>query len=1188
MKIKFIFLCFLFRVTSISFSQTTNCRQDLVTASNVNALPDKNDPYWTNDGEVKTYSVTPSTPTLSYNINFHFLLDPNIPTTFSSFTYSQLVQEVQLTVISMNNRLMNSVNVQPLLNAPNPSQFPPIVNDSRLRFNLNGVYVHTTSLAIGDHIATNFKTVFPQGSANGINIYIYWDTVNGGFGVYDPANEYIKVSVNNETYNIGDKIKEGLIFHELCHAFGHSGDYYWQAAYSEGTHYGQYNRANHIFDSNEPWYLPDDATVDPSSTSGADPCVIGVDNNNVMGSTSCRYVLSNRQVAYFHYLAAKNITKKYTQFANTNYPYTPAVYNNGNTNLTLSGTQTISTSFVFDRIDIMPGAKITFTNTILYGLTGLSKVIVHPGSKLILNGVSIQPVSTFTNMYWGGIEVRTGGYVGQSVDANGFGVHGILEMTNSTIERAIIGVLIGSTDPNTIQFLSGGWVIANDCKFIRNNLSVKMYPFPSTNVSLADDKTTFTNCNFESNSTYRSLFPGPFKFVELDGVRRVKFITCAFFGYTNDAPILPTDFNNLSYGIKAYNSSFIVSGTSQSSGVFNQLDYGIYSSNFGGNYSSIIQDTYFQSKNGIYISNGNNAKIVRNTFEMDRMPPLGEMSTGLYLNECNNFKVENNNFLLYYPASTKTLREGIVVNNSGLLSNQIYNNRFSRLQQGIWCQNQNWDPNSGLGLKLNCNDFINCDYAIGVQSGNPIDGLNTGIATYQGYANAGIYDNVRNTYSSSSACTNQNKYWQYTAYNIPAQLQHGSFLQSQFQVSPQPNCSFASQINNIAGNPVAVPKMTYCPDQSLLPSQKQFVLNQFSDLTSQVNNLQIQFNTQLDNGNTDYLLSQVEFNSDFTSLKNDLLTPEFLSDTVLKLYFIKPDVSPIDLLEVFQKNAPASSAVYNSLISQNLPTDITNHINELQNQNILSSRSDLLAKIAMAKDNQSYAAMHKAMWLVDSNLVSTKDSLATLITFLNQGDVQKQLIELDLAFQDYYSASRRLAEYGSGSLESQLYADFTSNYLTLLNTSNGIHHIKNSSDQLIYISTVANDEMHPCFSRARHILNAVYDTNFPEVKLQPFNESGGRTSQNNQSEGETLITKVTEGINLFPNPAQNVAYLTNATDYNYKILITDLSGKALYEDNLIANSTGFINAKSLLNGIYFVNLYQEEKLVKVTKLIIAK
>lgn len=1164
-----------------SLNQTTSISNSSLCGINPNVYC----PYWTDDGELSSYSVSASTPTLYFKVNFHFLFHPTLATTFSSITPSQLALDLTKTIDSINAKFKRCGYVPSIQIPPKVS---PIVPDSKIRLLLNNIYTHTTTLATTANNQTDFKSIFPPSSNDtGFNIYFFWQDMSidtSGYGYYSGAYDLIGVSTPLETHNPGELIKELLLWHELGHAFGKLQDYYYT------LHGNQYLAANNVKIDSNPSYLPDDSSLDPA-TNGINCIPNSVfAQNNLMGNTSCREHLSARQIAAFHYFVAKNITKKYTQFFNMPYPHTPPPHTNNTNNITLAGTFTTNSSFIFDKVIITSGSNVTFENNVIYGINGLSKIIVQPGATLTLNGCLIKPLQTFSTNYWGGIEV----WGSENVPQNAIGTQGVLTMTNSIIDRALIGVLLGqysSFNNNDYYTHGGGWLIANKTRFTKCHISLKTADYPGVNAGFADNLTTLSDCTFDNNSIYRNLFSEPFRFVDLGKILRIKFIRCGFNGYTNDAPIPPTDLNNLSIGIKGVNSSIVVTGDPSSGFEFSQLDYAIHLTNIITNVSkNSIENMFFATKNGIYIESANNTKIVNNFFEMDKMPHYGVMNTGIYLNECDKYKIENNEFYKYNNNNSSVLLEGIAINNSGPTINQIYNNKFTRLQQGIWCQNQNFDPNNGSGLKLNCNDFINCDYAIGVQSGNSIQGLNTGIANIQGITTGSLVEHVRNSYSSTAACSNQNKFWQYTGYNIPPQVQHGNFSQTKFQVSPQPNCSFAAQINNIVGSPAPPVKSDFCDNLSALPKQKQFVLNQLTDLTNNVNTLQLQYNTLLDGNNTNFLLSQVAVNPNPGNLKNALMAPLFLSDTVLKMYFTKPNVPAGHIKQVFEKNAPASAKIYSIVMQQNLPNGIKNLITSAQNQNILSPRTNFLAKIAIAKDNQSYAGMHKAMWLIDSNTVNTKDSLSTLITLLNQGDVPKQLIELDIAYLDYDKANQKLIEYNNGLANNAQYIEFITKYIALATSTAGIHQIKTNEAQNTYINAVANNELHPCNNKAKVILSAVYGTYYPEVKLSPF-DNNGTESRKAELEGleEILVaTKLADGISLYPNPAQNAANLNKGTDYIYTVKISNVNGQMLSDDTLMPNSTGVINTSNLPNGIYFVNLFNGKQLIKVAKLIIAK
>ena len=81
--------------------------------------------------------------------------------------------------------------------------------------------------------------------------------------------------------------------------------------------------------------------------------------------------------------------------------------------------------------------------------------------------------------------------------------------------------------------------------------------------------------------------------------------------------------------------------------------------------------------------------------------------------------------------------------------------------------------------------------------------------------------------------------------------------------------------------------------------------------------------------------------------------------------------------------------------------------------------------------------------------------------------------------------------------------------------------------------------------------------------------------------------------NLFPNPNDGnftLAYDFNATETNVTLLVTDISGRLIYNNTLDElNNISVINLNDVQTGIYFVQLVnQNNKLLWTDKVIISK
>ena len=1160
-------------------------------------------------------------PTLNYKVNFIFLRDPVYATHFSNCTQAQLINDANLTLADINSKFQACGNIPSLLTPPNPS---PLVANPKINLILNNVYTPTTPMAISDteFDQGNIYNAYNYDGATTFNIYFMTGVTQYVIGRAFPG-QFTRVHMVNAPTNVspqhvpGTTVEGDLLWHELCHGLGFLGDHYGGTA--------TYNPLS---------YIPDDAAIDVQANYD---CSIPSTqpNNNVMGNSGCRQHLSAKQIANFHYLVAMGYTKKFTQFNTSNYPYYPPSIAPNSINLT--GVQNLSQLAPFTLLTIKTGADITLNN-ISMALSPNAKVVVEPGARLTLNCVYFTAlgyaVSNATR--WAGIEVWGNAALTQDMQSSGMSFNqGVLVVNDSRLEYANRAILAGKRSGSG-SFLfdytaTGGIVIANRTTFKDNYHDINLHPltYGLGGISAANPNlSTITECKFTRSLHFMNAWNGasfgPHIMVNLEGVKEVKF-NANQFSLTNSRVTADT-----SICIKGFNSSIIAGdGTSLS---LNQFDSAFYAIYMVGGPKSTIDYNWFFTRNGVCINRSNYNKITRNLFQLNNVANglhTNSLRTGIYMNECTNYKIEGNSISGVNSSvpAPNGITEGICINNSGPVATQIYRNGLSSLTQGIWCQNQNYDPNSptGDGLRINCNNFNICNYNIGVQS--PLVMLNAiypparwlfnnwqsnfsqavyncGIAPTQGISGGLNQYNVRNTYRNVPASGNENKFYSFTSYCNPPQITHGNFQEAspaKFGVGPQPAYSDGYDVVDLYGNtPAPALASSYCPDNSALPASanRAALRVERNTHTQNINTWYSSYIGRLDGGNTQALLNSIgnvnQLNT--VTLKNTLVQKDFLSDTVMIRYFTPSTVPAAYVQEVFVKNAPVQRRVWQAILNRNLPAATMTILNAKQKEAKLSTRAAVLGPIAIAKNDRSASIMHLSMaFLNDRTLTNykAKDSIAALITLNSQGDVAKQLIELDFAFADYNAATTKLSSYTHRILtQKNKYVAFKTLLIKVLRAPGQLHSLEVNAADRAAVAAAARDWNHPCMQEARDILFGIFNTFYPEQKLMANSASSARMMQTEETSVTTLpesgLQALAQGISCYPNPAGNEVFINNQTEQEYQLTITSVNGQVLLQNQIKANDATKVDTGNLPNGIYFVNLYQGKLFVKTQKLIIAK
>jgi|694.fasta_scaffold00005_81 hypothetical protein len=1076
---------------------------------------------------------------------------------------------------------------------PTPVVSPPIAN-CKIQFVLNNVYKPVINLNANSNDYNYYHTLCSSASLsyvndNAINVF-YFPSNNSLFIGSGDARFYrdtrLYYDQNLPTFS-GSILGDDLLAHELAHVIGALGDHY--SNLTIGPLLYPHNTNNPI----DGWYKPNDAALDILQFYSCNPIdpSYSSHNNNIMGNSFCREYISAKQIAAIHYLVAMGVTKKYTQFLNSPYPGAPGLVEDINGNADLYGTQTFNSSFGFSNIiTIKSGAVITFNNINIFPSNHKSKIIVEPGGRLILNNTTI--ISASGN-YWQGIEVHGNMYAPQN-NIN----QGQIDIVNSCISGARIGVLAGKSSVPasnlidvqfTLQSSFGGGIINALNSTFENNLnSVVFDAYQLYNVSNPENLSIFQQCYFKCDNSVLSTMFGPSihtpNLVYLSNVNRIRFTGCNFKQIGSGQL----------YGIKSFGSSVSLTRNNsinsyQFLGDF--IPYAVYLDNSSNN--NLIDGAYFISKGQVFINGGSHHKIVKNLFNLNstliNLPASNETIIGLYLLNTNSIKIENNNFDNSQPGTNTTY--GLIVHNSGPFSNNIYNNSIKNMDYGVWCQNQNYDPTTGNGLKINCNDFVNCNYNIGVQNSAPFS--IGGIDTKQGVTTGGNTGNSRNKYNTLF-CFNENKFYVNTQSYAYPQITHANFIGNAFRVDASVNyCSDPAEVDDIPHLIAPSNKLSYCPDNSLLPKIKNTHNSAISIATSQLLTLNTTYNASIDGGNTQNLLNLINGNNPPGQVKNQLMAAPYLSDTVMITYFNKANTPNGHAKDVFVKNAPASSKVWQTVINKGYPNGIFNQMQSAQNAATVSPRSSAEGQISLVKAEQSYQILHKALALYSdsSNLQSAalKDSLSQLITLNNQGQVSQQLIELDVNFADYKSALVKAQAYNATAVlnADKQYAEFMLTYINLLNNIDAYNNFNQNSPQFKLIDAVAKDANHPCQSKAQALLFSKLNQPYEKVVLSPPNSTGSRLL-NNPTVGHN-IEELAININIYPNPAQQNFYISNGLANNVQANIYNSQGQLMQSINILTQQKQTISTNNLLGGFYLVTLLdQDGKVIKTQKIIIEK
>jgi len=163
------------------------------------------------------------------------------------------------------------------------------------------------------------------------------------------------------------------------------------------------------------------------------------------------------------------------------------------------------------------------------------KIIVEPGSKLILNNTKITNLEQCGTM-WQGIEVWGNKDLSQYPESN----QGVIELKNgATIENARCAITTCQKDTNILWAYTGGIIHAKDANFINNRKAIEFLSYHNIfNDREIDNSSYFYNCTFETNAQLSDPGTLPETFVSLYNVKGVKFFGLYFPKYSPDRCLL--------------------------------------------------------------------------------------------------------------------------------------------------------------------------------------------------------------------------------------------------------------------------------------------------------------------------------------------------------------------------------------------------------------------------------------------------------------------------------------------------------------------------------------------------------------------------------------------------------------------------------------------------------------------------
>jgi len=951
-------------------------------------------------------------------------------------------------------------------------------------------------------------------------------------------------------------------------------------------------------DCNLAW-IPASATAQYTSDCGGQ--LTGV-SNNIMGYNSTRNYLSPLQIAKIHMYASNELLLM-TKIDGIN------TYD-ASSSVTIIGNETWSYSKIIKGdVIINPGAKLIVNCKVFF--THYGKVVVKAGGQLIVDGGTLTSIG---NYLWNGI------YVGGNPNQNQYinSTQGKCYFINGTLIKSELGIQNLNYPYVSYGGLtgSGGVIRVKDSKFLNNETSIHFYPYLNhlANGTLSSDFSYIKNCEFECDYQAFNLFNtlSNMYFIKLEGVNGIGIIGNFFHlpssivGLIDNVSQRPSAIysNNSSFYLKDYCNDFPnCSNIIQNS--FYGLFYGIKAYNYNPTNTITVDDALFNNTyRGIYLESTSQSTITRCSFKIlpldNSFTSLSPEPYGIYYNSCTGLKVTENNFNVSTNYTTYDQNYGIIVNNSGDQTNEVYNNYFNNQYVGISAQNWNRSTTVNTsnhkndGLKIKCNDFISNIKKNVIVTGDNNNTGNYGISIFQGKPINTAFDKkmlAGNTFTNTGINSDWDFYNEFSSAKINYYTNYfDPFIGSRPNWTPKNNYNLTGFPQNFIFTYI---KSENCPSKvtPLIPTTLQSNMQTYyTNIKSAALVLHI-----WEDGGDETLEQQVNtaYPWETYQLYNDLmLESPYLSDDVLIAAINNTSVLPDALLKLILIANPHSTTspdVVEALNNRVPPLPQTMYDEIMSHQDDYSPITELKADIAYWTQ-EYYLAFNELLYSYENDTINSwaKDSVYAILGRDNK-------VSNKLALAEMYFYNGEASEYNSliNSLtnlsedDNLLETEFLSFFNTISNFNySSISNTSVSQQDINQLSNLASTGKTKYAAYARSLLIRIQGI-YPYT--EPIFDVSASSSRMSKTENDPLI--VTKNFRIYPNPS--IDYITiEVLNGNYP----ELSVQIMSEEGKLVKRLPFltkdkilvINLTDITPGNYTVLIDSSNKRVFSKNIIVTK
>ena len=871
-----------------------------------------------------------------------------------------------------------------------------------------------------------------------------------------------------------------------------------------------------------------------------------------------------------------------------NYDSVEPCFTDNNT-ITVSSTTTWADSRnVYSDIRVESGSTLTVEGNL--GMAASTRIIVERGAKLIVDGAVIKGIC---NDPWNGIQVWGNSNKNQSaVAGNGYPEQGQVELYNATIMDAEKAVFAGYELPappdggQSASDFNGGIIIADNTTF-KNSCTALEF-----NTYSYDSYSGCTECSFIFDNGC-SIDGVEFKdFVHLTGYSELEIFGCDFVNYSTDIK----GAEELRNGIYCMDSGLDIDGTClgqyTANGcldikptTFTNLYYAIFASNVTSMRTLSVHHADFTDNiTGIYMNNINYPEIVLNTFDVPE--DWGdENKTGLYFDYCTGYVVQQNEFL---SGETTTKQHGIVVNESGVNENLIYNNSFENINEAIKTQGINHGifEKEDIGLEIKCNEFFECIQDIRVHA--EVEGSLTpddyGIKPIQGFNGLDVKDPAGNRFSQIE--NNTTTFEDFNNDGIAITYHHHDAVdethlipQDYYRITPN------RVLNNTFTSSDAACPNKYDPYQlgnQGGSSSTESLKSAFDSGTTSAQSLTYTLEQTIDGGDTPEMVYDVETSTPPESIivRDELLaeTP-YLSDTVVSSAIEKEDVLNNTMIyEVMTSNPKSARSQELMEKLDERQTPMPDYLKEgIVNASAIITERDSLEGLLAMHNRKRQEAFNRIITKYNSlsgDPVYTDSISDMLHNYRIAEQFQEVLLKFDMEDNSYSTVYDNIpGQFILTPIETAEYESL-GDFIDLIE-------IYNMDQQVISPDSSFVSEMEYFIDnnsgwtkqRAINILRR----NDLSTYIEPYQYDNLQKSKEQVDEWSTTI-KSSSSLEFYPNPASSyltIDYLSNERVNDRYVIISTMDGTVIQKVELsTAPSSTIINLRDYSPGVYLITLYE--------------